>query len=72
MWWPALALAWKRIKDLGHGFGLFAPVLGASLAEIGLDLGGYASEAATLSIVCLIMLIGLGTLKGTRFIAHDV
>jgi uncharacterized membrane protein YhaH (DUF805 family) len=72
IWWPALALAWKRIKDLGHGWGLFAPILGASLAEIGLDLSGFVNEAGTMSIICLVMLIVLGVLKGTRFIAHDV
>jgi uncharacterized membrane protein YhaH (DUF805 family) len=72
IWWPALALAWKRIKDLGHGLSLFVPVFGASVAQIGCDLAGLTSEASALSLVCLMMLLGLGVLKGTRFIAHNV
>ncbi len=72
VWWPALALAYKRIKDLGHGFTLFAPVLAAAVAQVAFDLLGWTSEAGALSLVCLILIFVLGTLKGTRFVAHAV
>jgi uncharacterized membrane protein YhaH (DUF805 family) len=72
VWWPALALAYKRIKDLGHGFALFAPMLAASIGQVAFDLLGWKSEAGALSLVCLMLILMLGTIKGTRFVAHAV
>ena len=70
IWWPALALAYKRVKDLGHGWGLFMPVLGSAVVQTALDLSGKKSEAGAMSLVCLVLVMVLGTLKGTRFVAH--
>ena len=71
-WWPVLALSWKRIKDLGHGWGLFVPVMAASVAQISADILGQNTVADQLALVVLICLVALGVLKGTRFIAHSV
>ncbi len=71
VWWPLLALAWKRIRDLGHGWDFFAAIFLSSLGAVGLDLAGYGSEASTLESVAVLLLLVVGVLKGTRFIAHD-
>lgn len=71
VWWPLLALAWKRIQDLGHSWDVFAPILATSLGAVGLDAAGYADLAGTFEGVSLLLLLILGVLKGTRFIAHD-
>jgi uncharacterized membrane protein YhaH (DUF805 family) len=71
IWWPILALAWKRIADLGHGWDLFIPIVCASILEIGLGLAGYKQAAEAVSLICIILLIVLGAIKGTRFIAHN-
>lgn len=70
IWWPILALAWKRIGDLGHGLDLFVPMVCASVLEIGPELAGRKEAAETVSYICIVLLIVLGVLKGTRFIAH--
>jgi uncharacterized membrane protein YhaH (DUF805 family) len=71
-WWPVLALSWKRVKDLGHGWGLFCCLLAADILQLGFDLAGQETEALVMSIICLLSLAMLGTLRGTRFVAHGV
>lgn len=69
--WPTSALAWKRIRDLGHGFDLMIVVLGSAFAQVAFDLSGQPNEALIAGWICLGLLLVLGTLKGTRFLAHQ-
>ncbi len=71
VWWPWLALAWKRIRDLGHGWDFFTPMLLTSVLAVGLDLMGYSNESGTLALIYVLLLVVIGFLKGTRFVAHQ-
>lgn len=68
--WPIAALTWKRIADLGHGWELFAPVALVSVAQAVLEIIGREAAALTASRICLVVLLILGVLKGTRFLSH--
>jgi uncharacterized membrane protein YhaH (DUF805 family) len=67
--WPTLAIAWKRVRDIGHGWTFFLPVVGAGAVQAGFALSGNPADAATASMVCLVLLLVLGAIKGTRFVA---
>jgi len=69
--WPTAALSWKRIRDLGHGLDLMIVVFGAASIQIALELAGRANEAMVAGWICLGLLLVLGTLKGTRYLAHQ-
>lgn len=71
VWWPMLALVWKRIKDLGHGWVFFGVFVATALVYIAADFAGLAQEAKMLSNINLLLLIVLGCMKGTRFVAHE-
>lgn len=68
--WPSLAIAWKRVRDIGHGFGLFLPVIGVGALQVGLALAGRVADARTTSLVFLVLLVVLGAINGTRFVAQ--
>jgi uncharacterized membrane protein YhaH (DUF805 family) len=68
--WPMLALLWKRLKDIGHGWDFFAPIVGVSAVQIALTLLGQIQHARTTSLICLILLIVAGSVQGTRFISE--
>lgn len=68
--WPTLAIGWKRVRDLGHGWGFFLPVVGIGAVQTGFALAGNPADARTASLVCLVLLIMLGAVKGTRFVAE--
>ncbi|MEQ1696717.1 MAG: TIR domain-containing protein [Hyphomicrobiaceae bacterium] len=67
--WPTLAIAWKRVRDLGHGWGFFVPVAGAGAAQTWFALTNNPADAQTASMVCLVLLLVLGAIKGTRFVS---
>ncbi len=70
-WWPGLAISWKRIRDLGHGWELFAPLVVAMLATVAFDIAGLRNATLYASAISFVFLAVLGTLKGTRFVAHN-
>lgn len=67
--WPMLALIWKRLKDIGHGWEFFAPIVGLSALEAGLEITQRFGAARTVALICLVSLIFAGSVQGTRFIA---
>ena len=67
--WPTLAIAWKRVRDLGHGWAFFLPVVGAGAVQTWFTLTNNPADAYTASMVCLVLLLVLGSIKGTRFVA---
>lgn len=69
--WSIFALSWKRIRDLGHGWDFFVAIVGATLIEKALFLSGLSDHAATAAVICVLLLVILGVLKGTRFVVHS-
>lgn len=69
--WPIAALSWKRIRDLGHGWGLMTVVMLAWLAQAALEVGGFRAEAQVVAGICGGLTLMLGGFKGTRYIAHN-
>lgn len=69
-WWPSTALAWKRIKDLGHGWDLLVFFLAALFLHYAMTFSGENQTAEVLLASALTMLLMFGLMKGTRFIAH--
>jgi len=72
VWWPMLALAWKRIRDLGQGWGLFAPLFGLAVIHLGFVFLGMRTESLATTLIYETLLVVIGGLRGTRFVAHDI
>jgi len=53
----------RRVRGL-------APILALSAVQTGLTVAGM-SESTTLSIICLVVLIVVGSVQGTRFVARS-
>lgn len=63
VWWPILALTWKRVRNSGHSWELFLPVAAITGVQLVFELTGFHRTAMLLSFVCLLLLLVLGTMS---------
>lgn len=66
LWWPAWALILKRLRDLGHGWRVFAVFVMLDIATIGLEIAGKKELSGNLMLLTIGMAFMLAVLQGQQ------